>query len=117
MRSLITGVSGFVGSHVARALARRGVEVRALVRETSPRRNLQGLDVELVTGDLREDVGGRPGTTATVDRAMVIARPSVPSIATAHSPVPGSGTPSRIAALWSSPRKTAGRHPRAFRVN
>ena len=49
---LITGATGFVGSAVARKLLARGARVRALVRPSSDRRNLAGLDVELVEGDL-----------------------------------------------------------------
>jgi dihydroflavonol-4-reductase len=52
--TLVTGATGFVGSAVARALAARGHRVRALVRPTSDRRNLDGLDVEAVTGDLTD---------------------------------------------------------------
>ena len=53
-KALVTGASGFVGSGVARALAERGVEVRALVRRGSPQQHLAGLDLEFVTGDLRD---------------------------------------------------------------
>jgi dihydroflavonol-4-reductase len=49
---LVTGASGFIGSAVARALLARGYAVRALVRPTSSRRNLHGLDVEVVEGAL-----------------------------------------------------------------
>ena len=49
---LITGASGFVGSAVLRKLIERGHEVRALVRPSSERRNLEGLPVEIVEGDL-----------------------------------------------------------------
>ena len=52
MTTLLTGASGFVGSAVLRALLASGHEVRVLLRETSDRRNLEGLDVEIVTGDL-----------------------------------------------------------------
>ena len=51
---LVTGASGFVGSGVARALVARGVEVRALVRASSPQQHLAGLPIEFVTGDLRD---------------------------------------------------------------
>jgi dihydroflavonol-4-reductase len=51
---LVTGASGFVGSAVARALAARGVRPRVMVRASSPRGNLDGLDCEVVLGDLTE---------------------------------------------------------------
>jgi len=51
---LVTGVSGFVGSAVARALIAEGHRVRALVRASSPRRNLEGLDCEVVVGDMTD---------------------------------------------------------------
>lgn len=50
----LTGGSGFVGAHLARALVERDAEVRCLVRPTSDRTNLEGLDVELFEGDLRD---------------------------------------------------------------
>jgi dihydroflavonol-4-reductase len=52
--ALVTGASGFVGSGVARKLAERGLAVRALVRQGSPTQHLDGLDIEFVTGDLRD---------------------------------------------------------------
>lgn len=54
MTTLVTGATGFVGSAVLRALLADGVAVRALVRAGSDRRNLEGLDVELLEGDLRD---------------------------------------------------------------
>jgi dihydroflavonol-4-reductase len=51
---LVTGAAGFVGSAVARAALRHGYALRVLVRTTSPRRNLDGLDAELVEGDMRD---------------------------------------------------------------
>ncbi|HTT83418.1 MAG TPA: hopanoid-associated sugar epimerase [Rhizomicrobium sp.] len=51
---LVTGASGFVGSAVARLLAKRGLAVRALARASSPRGNLEGFDVTVVEGDMRE---------------------------------------------------------------
>lgn len=48
----ITGAAGMVGSQVARRAVQEGYEVRALVRPNSDRRLLDGLDVQLVEGDL-----------------------------------------------------------------
>lgn len=53
MKALVTGATGFVGSAVVRELLRAGHTVRALVRPDSNRRNLAGLPVEIVAGDLR----------------------------------------------------------------
>ena len=52
--TLVTGATGFVGSAVARVLLARGHQVRVMVRPTSDRRNLAGLDVEIVIGDLTD---------------------------------------------------------------
>ncbi len=58
--TLVTGVSGFVGSAVARALAASGARVRGLARASSPRANLADFPGELVEGDLRDpDAVGR----------------------------------------------------------
>ena len=51
---LVTGGTGFVGAHVVRALLARGRSVRCLVRASSNRANLEGLDVEVVVGDLTD---------------------------------------------------------------
>ena len=59
MTTLVTGATGFVGSAVARALVRRGEPVRALVRPSSSLRLLQGLPVEIVSGDLDEPASCR----------------------------------------------------------
>ena len=59
---LVTGASGFVGSAIVRCLLDAGFHVRALVRPHSRRDNLERLDVELATGDIRD--------RASLDRAM-----------------------------------------------
>jgi dihydroflavonol-4-reductase len=50
----VTGASGFVGSAVARRLLDDGFAVRALVRRSSTRANLEGIDLEIVEGDIRD---------------------------------------------------------------
>ena len=52
MTDLVTGGTGFVGAAVVRALLDQGRSVRALARPGSDRRNLDGLDIEIVEGDL-----------------------------------------------------------------
>lgn len=52
MRVLITGATGFVGSHLVEALAGRGAVIRALVRRTSRTAQLERLGVERVEGGL-----------------------------------------------------------------
>lgn len=52
MKIFLTGATGFVGHHVAKALAAQGAELRLLVRKTSNLKNLEGIDGETVVGDL-----------------------------------------------------------------
>jgi dihydroflavonol-4-reductase len=52
MRIFLTGATGFVGHHVAKALAAEGADLRMLVRKTSNLNNLEGIPGETVAGDL-----------------------------------------------------------------
>ncbi len=52
MRVFLTGATGFVGHHVARALADEGADLRMLVRRTSNLKNLEGIPGETEVGDL-----------------------------------------------------------------
>jgi dihydroflavonol-4-reductase len=52
--TLVTGATGFIGANVVRALLDAGVAVRVLVRRGSDLRNLAGLPVDTVYGDLRD---------------------------------------------------------------
>jgi dihydroflavonol-4-reductase len=54
MTTLVTGASGFLGSHVARQLVARGDDVRVLLRPSSTNRAVADLSLEYVTGDLRD---------------------------------------------------------------
>ena len=52
--TLVTGASGFLGSHVVRQLVARGENVRVLLRPSSSNRAIADLPLEYVTGDLRD---------------------------------------------------------------
>ena len=56
MKVLITGSSGFIGAAVTRAVVAKGDEVRVLIRPTSNPKNLEGLPVEIIQGDLQDPV-------------------------------------------------------------
>src|SRR5205807_203251 len=53
MLAFVTGATGFVGSHVARALAEHGADVRLLVRPNSNTKNIADLKADLVIGDYK----------------------------------------------------------------
>jgi dihydroflavonol-4-reductase len=54
MKVFLTGATGFIGCHVARALAIEGAQLRMLVRKTSNLAYLEGIDGETHVGDLGE---------------------------------------------------------------
>ena len=60
MKVFVTGATGFVGHHVARALAAEGAELRLLVRKTSKLNNLEGIAGETHVGDSSEPDSLRP---------------------------------------------------------
>jgi dihydroflavonol-4-reductase len=54
LKVFVTGATGFLGSHVARALAAQGADLRLLVRPTSDLQNIADVKAERITGDLRD---------------------------------------------------------------
>jgi nucleoside-diphosphate-sugar epimerase len=53
-KCLVTGASGFIGTHLVPALVARGDDVSCLVRRTSKLSNLQGLSVRFQQGDITD---------------------------------------------------------------
>ncbi len=54
MKVFVTGATGFVGHHVAKALAAQGADLRLLVRKSSNLKNLEGIPGDTVVGDLAQ---------------------------------------------------------------
>lgn len=61
-KALVTGAAGFIGSNVVRELMAEDVDVRAMVLPNEDQRNLDGLDVEKVEGNVLDP--------DSIDRAM-----------------------------------------------
>ena len=51
---LVTGASGFIGSHLVDSLCADGIQVRSLVLEDAPRDFLKDSESEVIVGDLRD---------------------------------------------------------------
>jgi dihydroflavonol-4-reductase len=62
LKAFVTGATGFLGAHVARVLAEQGADLRLLVRPSSDLRNLEGIQADRATGDLR--------SSASLERAI-----------------------------------------------
>ncbi|HTO80696.1 MAG TPA: NAD-dependent epimerase/dehydratase family protein, partial [Methylomirabilota bacterium] len=73
MTTLVTGATGFVGSAVVRQLLERGDAVRVLARPGGDRRNIAGLPVEVVEGDLRDSAASRRALAGISDLFHVAA--------------------------------------------
>jgi dihydroflavonol-4-reductase len=54
MKIFLTGATGFVGHHVAKAVAAEGADLRFLTRKTSNLANLEGIPGDTVVGDLSD---------------------------------------------------------------
>ncbi len=71
-KALLTGGTGFLGSHVAEMLCERGFDVRATVRSSSDLRWIESLPLELVEADF-SDPTGLAAMLAGVDTVVHIA--------------------------------------------
>jgi dihydroflavonol-4-reductase len=82
VKVFITGATGFIGRHLARLLAERGFQVRALVRPSKESSRLAELGVEPLEGDLRDSTsvrramqGCRTGYHVAADYRLWVADP------------------------------------------
>src|SRR3990172_12658709 len=69
MKILVTGASGFLGSHIAEQLANEGHDLRLLLRRTSSRRFLRGFHFEDAAGDVT-DAESLPAAVTGVDAVV-----------------------------------------------
>lgn len=54
LKALVTGATGFVGSHLTRLLAKRGHEVRVTYREKSRLASIEGFGIEPIKADITD---------------------------------------------------------------
>jgi dihydroflavonol-4-reductase len=71
-KTLITGGTGFIGSHLARALTRRGDDLRLLIRRRSDDSLLGGINYERINGDVTDRRAVRRAVEG-VDRVFHVA--------------------------------------------
>lgn len=84
---MVTGASGFIGLHTARALRAAGHEVTALVRPRSDRRALEALGARFAAGDLAEPMSLAPaldGVDAVIHLASLLKVPWKPEFRTVN---------------------------------
>jgi dihydroflavonol-4-reductase len=72
MKVFLTGATGFVGHHVAKALAAEGASLRLLTRKSSNLANLEGIAGETVVGDL-SDPASLKSSLAGIDAVVHVA--------------------------------------------
>lgn len=73
LRVLVTGATGFIGSHLVERLLSMGYEVLCLVRKTSVLNNLRKQDIELVYGELTDNKSLKNQFNTDVDVVFHIA--------------------------------------------
>lgn len=98
---LLTGGTGFLGSHVAEMLCERGLSVRATVRRTSDTRWLDPLPLEQIEADLSEPSGLAAALTGISAVVHVGGLTKAPDAAT-YDRVNAAGTASLAAAAGAA---------------
>lgn len=97
MKALITGGTGFIGSHLTEYLLDKGVEVFALVRDQNNLKWLKGFDIHLLKGDLLSI----PSLPADIDYVFHAAGLTKSSKISSYYTVNQQGTASLLKALDS----------------
>ncbi len=80
MKVFLLGSTGLIGNHTARELLKNGYEVRALIRNKSKKELLEGLNLEIFEGDIREKdsmVAGMKGCDVVIHCAGYYPRFSI----------------------------------------
>ena len=104
MKALVTGGTGFIGSHLTEALIEKGVQVRCLRRKTSDLKWLKGLPIEFVRGDCN-DKSSLGEAVRGVDWVFHLAGVTTAIKKETYFEVNGSGTENLIhACLENNPR-------------
>lgn len=101
MKVLVTGASGFFGSHIAEQLANAGHDVRVLLRESSDRTFLQDFPHEVTIGDVADAeslAGAVEGVDGVVHAAGLVKARSEADFAAVN----GVGTANLLAAIAQS---------------
>ncbi len=101
MKLLVTGATGFLGSHIAEQLAREGHTVRVLARRTSDRTFLRGLEIEEAVGDITQP-HTLPAAVAGVDSVVHAAGLVKARSAAEFNSVNADGTANLLSALASA---------------
>jgi nucleoside-diphosphate-sugar epimerase len=103
-RILITGGTGFVGSHLLETLAPQPFHLRALVRKADDVARLSARGVQCIQGDM-SDAAALARAVADVDVVFHVAAVTKARAAAVYERVNGQGTRALVAAIQAAPSR------------